>query len=210
MTFKKNSLSLFLGYFALLILQQLSFQLIHNNNFLYPLLTALNLGGAVTLAWLASHFKYSNQVEKTKKHLFWYQNLIWIGGGTLLTLFFQKILLWFETVFLSQPVISQNTSQLMAVAAKYPYYLIMIVLTEPIIEELIFRKVLFGNFTYWFKPWQTALFSSLLFSLAHGDGHYLTYATIGLILCLVYSKTGKVSASMASHILMNLIVLLLN
>lgn len=208
MKLKSNSLSLLLGYFILILLQQIAFQFIHNNDLLYPVQTILNLLGAISLIWLTLHFKYKNKLEE-KKAVIW-QSLLWMLGGVIIVLTVQRVLLWFETAFLQQPVISENTSQLMAVAGKYPYYLLIIVFTEPIIEELIYRKVLFGNFSYWFKPWQTALFSSLLFALGHGDGHFLTYTAIGLIFCLVYERTGKIQGSMATHILMNLLVLLLN
>lgn len=209
MTLKKNSLSLLLGYLILVLCQQLNFRLIGNNDLLYPLQTIINLAGALVLLFLSKHFNHQNQLEE-KAAPVWWQFTAWAGGGALALLLFQKIFLWFEITFLSQPVISENTSQLTAIAAKYPYYLLVIIVTEPIIEELLFRKVLFGNLTFWFKPWQAALFSSLLFSLAHGDGHFLTYSVIGLILCFIYAKTGKLSAAMTSHVLMNLLVLLIN
>lgn len=208
MKLKSNSLSLFLGYFILVFLQQISFHLVSNNDLLYPLQTCLNLIGALVLLWLTRHFKYQNQLENKSTNI--WQGLLWAVVGTAVILLAQKILLWFEAIILQQPAVSENTSQLMAVTAKYPYYLLVIVITEPIIEELIYRKVLFGNFTHWFKPWQTALLSSLLFALGHGDGHFLTYTVIGLLLCLIYAKTGKIQYSMTTHILMNCAVLLLN
>lgn len=208
MKLKSNSLSLFLGYFILVLIQQVAFHFIHNNDILYPVQTTLSLLGALGLIWSMHHFKYTNLLED-KKTGFW-KSLLWSLSGTVGLLITQRIFLWFEAAILHQPAVSENTSQLMAVAAKYPYYILVIVITEPLIEELIFRKVLFGNFVFWFRPWQTAILSSLLFALGHGDGHFLTYTAIGLILCFIYQKTGRIQTSMLSHILMNLFVLFIH
>ncbi|GBG95895.1 CAAX family amino protease [Ligilactobacillus salitolerans] len=208
MKFKANSLNLLLAYFVLLFSQQICFQLIKNNAILFPVETVLYLGGAAGLVWLFIHYRYCNMFENRPAGKG--QTACWIILGVPLILAAQRLLFWLEVTWLKQPAVSENTASLQAISVKYPYYLLVIALAAPIIEELIFRKVLFGNFTYWFKPWQTALLSSLLFALAHGDGHYLTYTIIGLVLCLIYGKTGRIQASMAVHILMNCAVLLLN
>ncbi len=208
MKFKTNTLSLLLEYLFLVVVQQVLFRTITDNDLLYPIETVVSIIGTLVLIWTAHQFPYSNKLEKRKSKYWW--KISWGLGGVVLVLAVQRLLLLIETNILHQPAISENTGQLFAVVAKYSYYVIVIVLTQPIIEELIYRKLLFGNFTYWFRPWQTALLSSLLFALGHGDGHFLTYTGIGLVLCLVYEKTGKIQESMLTHVLMNAIILIIH
>lgn len=75
-------------------------------------------------------------------------------------------------------------------------------------EEFVFRKALFANLSSVIDPIGAALASSLLFSFAHQDGHYLTYAGIGLVLCFLYAKTGRLRITILSHSLMNLLIII--
>ncbi|WP_368270601.1 lysostaphin resistance A-like protein [Ligilactobacillus salivarius] len=92
----------------------------------------------------------------------------------------------------------------------YPYYILVPGITAPVMEELIFRKVLFGNFSRFIPFLPAALVSSLLFSLAHMDGHFLIYASIGLLFCYIYYRTGTIITSILSHIFLNLFIILLS
>ena len=93
---------------------------------------------------------------------------------------------------------------------QYPYYFLCPVIAAPITEELVFRKFFFGNFSSVLPKLICALISSTVFSIGHSDGHFIVYAAIGLILCYVYEKSGKIRTSMIVHMLMNLTVMLIN
>lgn len=75
-------------------------------------------------------------------------------------------------------------------------------------EEIVFRKVIFGNLSAVTGKIGAALIASVLFSFAHADGHFILYAFIGLLFCWLYQHTGRIQASMTAHILMNASVVL--
>lgn len=83
------------------------------------------------------------------------------------------------------------------------------VLFGPIVEEFIFRGVMFNRFT---KQWGTKVgifVSSLLFGLVHGDPFIAIGAFVfGITLCVVYSKS-HIIVPIIIHILNNLFVFLI-
>ena len=136
------------------------------------------------------------------------QEIYYIIFGTLALILWQWLSSYIERALLGQPSYSANTGYLLTVLTKYPYYLVNIVILAPIMEEFVFRKALFANLSSVIDPIGAALASSLLFSFAHQDGHYLTYAGIGLVLCFLYAKTGRLRITILAHSLMNLLIII--
>ncbi|MFD2667262.1 CPBP family intramembrane glutamic endopeptidase [Listeria grayi] len=90
-----------------------------------------------------------------------------------------------------------------------PVLFVFITLIAPVIEEIVFRKVLFGGLTNWMNIHVAAVISSLFFALGHGDLPFLlVYFSIGLILCFLYTKTKRITVTIFAHMIMNAIVLL--
>lgn len=209
MTLQKNILALLTTYLGFNLLELLCGQFIANNDFLYPILTILNLCLIIVLLSLNHHYQASNKIEQGIKINKLRLSLLILG--TSIGLFIvQTFGLYFENIFLHQPAFSQNTNLLIAITQKYPYYLIVIVICAPICEELIFRKVLYGNLSDYFNIELCLVASSMLFSVAHGDGHYLTYWLIGMLLALCYRYSHTILAPILAHLIMNAIVLWLN
>lgn len=181
---------------------------IFKNAWYYPAVTVLNLIGCGTLLYLAHEFPFKDRFLRTPKKLALRQEIYYIIFGTLALVLLQWLSSYIEIKFLRQPSYSANTGYLLTVLAKYPYYLVNIVIFAPIMEEFVFRKVLFADLGSVIDPIGAALASSLLFSLAHQDGHYLTYAGIGLVLCLLYARTGRLRIPILAHSLMNLLIIL--
>lgn len=119
----------------------------------------------------------------------------------------QIIFKWIEFHFFHLSGFSENTNLLLEISRKYPFYIIGIIFTAPVLEELVFRKVLFGNMSDFISPNLAATFSSLLFSFAHHDGHFIIYFVLGLILCFTYHKTQSILAPIFAHIGMNIVIL---
>ncbi|EFR96228.1 caax amino protease family protein, partial [Listeria ivanovii FSL F6-596] len=106
---------------------------------------------------------------------------------------------------------SVNTERLINLTKAAPVFLLFISILGPVLEELVFRKVIFGGLSNVMNIHVAAVISSLFFGLLHGDISFLlTYFVIGLILCFLYTKTKRISVSMGAHILMNTIVLLVS
>lgn len=207
MAIEKNSLSILIGYLVLMISQMLAQKLCWGSGMLYPILTVIGLVGAFILWKLNHKYSYQNIIEEKKSNL--KKIISWGLGGTVLVILGQGITLGISHIFLHQSLISANTNALITVFRHSPIYLLDICIATPIVEELIFRKIFFGNLTYYFKPWIAAIISSLLFVIAHHDGHFLTYFVMGCIFEFIYYQAHDIRASMIAHAGLNLITLLL-
>lgn len=207
MAIEKNSLSILIGYLALMIAQMLAQKLCWGTQMLYPVLTVIGLLGALIIWKLNQKYSYQNTIEEKRSNL--KKIILWGLSGALLIILSQAVTLTLVHVLFHQSLISQNTNALITIFRHSPIYLLDIVITTPIVEELIFRKVFFGNLTYYFKPWIAAIISSFLFVIAHHDSHFLTYFVMGCIFEFIYYKAHDIRAAMIAHAGLNLITLLL-
>ena len=207
MAIEKNSLSILIGYLAFTLIQMLAQKLCWGTQILYPLLTIIGLLGAFVIWKLNQKYSYQNIIEEKRSNL--KKIILWGLSGALLVILGQAVTLTLAHVLFHQSLISQNTNALITVFRHSPIYLLDIVIATPIVEELIFRKIFFGNLTYYFKPWIAAIISSFLFVIAHHDSHFLTYFVMGCIFEFIYYKAHDIRASMVAHAGLNLITLLL-
>jgi len=98
--------------------------------------------------------------------------------------------------------ITDTTSELMEVT---PPWLIFIaaVIIAPILEELIYRKLIIDRL-YMHGEAVAILFSSFIFALAHGNLYQVAYAFLNaFILGLIYTRTGRLRYCIAFHMLTN-------
>lgn len=205
-TLPKNALVILVIYCLTMMLSPLLWQLLKNNDLYYPLVTLVNGSGACLMLWCA-RFVAPTRVSQPKATL--PKEALYLLFGLVLLFFCQWGGPLLEQLFFASSRFSANTSYLLAVYHKYPYYLLTIVIFLPIMEEFVFRKVLFKDLALFSDPLLAAFISSLLFSLAHQDGHYLTYLLLGLVFCYIYTKTGRLRDPIIMHCLMNLTILLL-
>ena len=89
------------------------------------------------------------------------------------------------------------------VSSGLPVGVLMVVLIAPVVEELIFRKLMLDRIRNYGE--KTAIvFSAFCFGLYHGNLTQFLYAfSVGLFLGYVYCKTGKVHYTMIMHALLN-------
>ncbi len=75
------------------------------------------------------------------------------------------------------------------------------VVGAPIVEEIIFRGILFGGLYGRWGFWPAALGSSLVFASVHGYGFdgSLSVIITGVLLCWLYARTGRLWAPMLVH-----------
>lgn len=77
------------------------------------------------------------------------------------------------------------------------------VIMAPVVEELFFRKMIMDRLLG-FGEWPAILMSGLMFGLAHGNFSQFFYAFgIGLLFAYMYARTGRVSCTIACHMLFN-------
>ena len=124
--------------------------------------------------------------------------LLCLGIGLGVALFFKITILF--AVLSGEPVSEQPNPTpffwMEYVAAK--------VILIPVVEELLFRGILFKRFRERQRFWYSAVCSSVFFMFIHTNTTQMVYAfLLGLMLAYLYEKTGSVKAPVLLHIMMN-------
>ena len=139
-----------------------------------------------------------------------------IVGGFFISLFAQMMLGMINTYILNQPLESQNTTQIMGIAKQAPIFIILIAIVGPILEEFVFRKVIFGEIYELIKGNRgvafviSVLISGFIFSAAHSDfNHTLIYMGMSVVFSGLYVLSNRIIVPIAAHMLMNGFVVLM-
>ena len=75
----------------------------------------------------------------------------------------------------------------------------------PVCEELMFRGIIFHRLKDWIRPEIAIVVSAVLFGIYHGNVVQFFYATcMGIMLAIVYDKTGTLWTSIVAHVAANL------
>lgn len=92
-----------------------------------------------------------------------------------------------------------------------PLVILITLIISPIVEEFIFRFLIFKKL--FIKPmgWINALISSIAFGLIHNQSYIMTIPLVlnGLIYCLIYKKTNKILVPILTHSTYNLLIFLI-
>lgn len=84
-----------------------------------------------------------------------------------------------------------------------------VVICSAILEELVYRKSVFGWLKTKIQFWPAAVVSSLLFAAAHANyAAALGYFLLGLVWCRSYEKSGTIAVPIAAHMIFNAISLI--
>ncbi|MFC7393520.1 CPBP family intramembrane glutamic endopeptidase [Scopulibacillus cellulosilyticus] len=134
---------------------------------------------------------------------------LWAFGGIFLVFVAQIVAGLIEQHIFGESSESKNTDQIMDMAKMSPYVILVISIIGPILEETVFRKVIFGSIYKKTNFFIAGLISSLIFAFAHMDKHILVYTLVGFVLCYLYKKSGRIIVSMFAHAAMNSLVVLL-
>jgi uncharacterized protein len=88
--------------------------------------------------------------------------------------------------------------------------LILAGILAPILEETIFRGIIYGSLQTYFGKWTAAAISSIIFSGLHFQMHgFFPRFILGMVLCHLYSKYRSLYPSMAMHAVNNIVALVL-
>jgi membrane protease YdiL (CAAX protease family) len=134
-------------------------------------------------------------------------NLQWIILGTIGAIVLQYGVGFIDQLIFHASTQSQNTMQLLLMVKTYPYYFVYVLICAPIMEEIVFRRLFFGNLIRPTNIYIAAIISAFLFAFMHQDTRFLIYVAMGLWFSFIYYKSKNIYASAGSHILMNAIVL---
>ncbi|MFV0557754.1 MAG: lysostaphin resistance A-like protein [Enterococcus sp.] len=143
-----------------------------------------------------------------KRSSTWPKILFWGLLGIFIAIFLQNIAITIESLF-REYTTSENTQSIIAVVRQQPLFVLAVMFGGPIMEEFVFRRALLGFIANYSTLWLGTILSSLIFALAHNDGHLLVYFFLGCFFAWLYYHTGKIWTSIITHIGMNGLVILL-
>lgn len=133
----------------------------------------------------------------------------WIIAGTIMAFISQNIAGWIEIDLLGIEQGSENTEMIMDISKANPIFVIIPMLIAPILEEILFRKIIFGSLYQRMNFFFAALLSALAFGIIHMEPeHILIYAAMGFVLAFIYIKTKRIIAPILIHMVFNSIAIL--
>ncbi|MFD1851568.1 CPBP family intramembrane glutamic endopeptidase [Oceanobacillus bengalensis] len=133
----------------------------------------------------------------------------WSILGLFMAYFAQGIATYIEIYILGIEAGSQNTMDIMQIARALPLFMIVPAIIAPILEEIIFRKIIFGSLHNHMNFFLAALLSSLVFGIVHGElEHMLIYASMGFVFAYLYVKTKRILTPIIVHAAMNSITVI--
>jgi len=128
----------------------------------------------------------------------------WSALGILLAWFSQGIASVLEMAILGSDPDSANTQLIVEISRMNPIFILVPALIGPILEELVFRKIIFGALYKRFNFFLAALISSFIFAAAHMEFvHILVYATMGFVFAFIYVKTKRIIMPIIVHMSLN-------
>lgn len=108
----------------------------------------------------------------------------------------------------SLPQLSEGYQQASEVlyTPSFPVQIICIGIIIPVMEELIFRGLIYKRFRENASAMRSIIYSALLFGLYHGNMVQFIYGVLaGVLLAYLYEKFGSLKAPVLAHIVINIV-----
>jgi uncharacterized protein len=136
-------------------------------------------------------------------------SVAWAIAGIFLALISQSIAASIENM-IGIEMGSENTEQIIGIIETIPIVMVVSSIIGPILEEIVFRKIIFGSLYKKFNFFISALISSIIFALAHFEPeHILLYSAMGFTFAFLYVKTKHILVPIFAHVAMNTLVVLI-
>ncbi|KIL50596.1 CPBP family intramembrane glutamic endopeptidase [Jeotgalibacillus soli] len=133
---------------------------------------------------------------------------VWAFAGIFIAFFSQAIAASIESL-IGIEAGSENTAQIIDLLSYAPIAAFSIAIFGPILEEIVFRGIIFGSLYRKFNFFISALLSSVIFAVIHMDfEHLLIYTAMGFAFAFLYVMTKRIIVPIIAHIAMNTIVVL--
>lgn len=149
--------------------------------------------------------KLELEVKEPKKYI-----IPWALLGFALVMIYQMVVSIVLTQIYGGQQVSPNTEKLIIIARKIPIFIFFVSIIGPLLEEYVFRKVIFGELFNAIKGNRIVAFiiattvSSLIFALAHNDFKFIpVYFGMGVIFSLAYVWTKRLAVPIIIHMLQN-------
>lgn len=175
------------------------------NTTIYTNIVAFIIGAIIILFLL----KDSLRTEREENPLPFRVMLVWIISGVFLSYGGQMIANVIEMTVLGIKPGSENTELIVKLTQMNMLFLLLPAIVGPIIEELVFRKVIFGSLRRRMNIHVAATISALIFAFFHLDfDHILIYFVMGLVFTFLYVKTKRIIVPIVVHMIMNTLAVL--
>lgn len=135
--------------------------------------------------------------------------IVWSIAGIFMAFAAQYLAVMIEmNVFGIEPG-SENTQMIVELAKNTPAVILVVAVIGPILEEIIFRMIIFGSLYKRFNFWIAAIISSVVFAAVHMDfEHLLVYTFMGFVFAFLYVKTNRIIVPIMAHVALNSFVML--
>ncbi len=172
----------------------------------YWAITSFILGLIVVILLLRPDMKMTRSHEASRIGV----AVAWSIIGVFMAYFSQGIAAMLEMQIFGIDPGSENTQNIMNIARATPLFLLVPAIIAPVLEEIIFRKIIFGQLYMRTNFFIAALISAFIFGIIHGEPqHILVYGSMGLVFAFLYVKTKRILVPIFVHAAMNSIVVLL-
>lgn len=173
------------------------------NNFALITIIALLISFAVNYFYFRHDYvKQSDYLKKNPIHLLW----VFLIGA----LMSHALSILLSLLPLDNLLGSYQTVENELFGASWIFVVIRAVIVTPVVEELVFRGLVFRRMKEYTSFWPAAIVSSVLFGLYHMNLVQGIYAFLfGIIICLLYDRYGHLAAAIMVHFGANLLSVIL-
>jgi membrane protease YdiL (CAAX protease family) len=106
--------------------------------------------------------------------------------------------------------LKESMPNLLATSHGQSYWVlvVLVVALAPLVEELIFRGLIFQGLERLLRPWQAVALAAALFALVHPPISVIPTFLLGLAACLLMRRTRLLAAPIAAHAVYNGLIIL--
>ena len=181
---------------------------------------SLGIAALATIIMIFIASRSHNDIDRGKKESTILLNIAIGLAGFVAMMLLQGVINW-TLQYLSEifefQASSKNTSNVVQIIKLNPLFIGYVVFLGPIMEELFFRKAVFGYFydvmlgsKQWIRFTIPALITGILFAIPH-DGFspiMVLYIMMSFVFSFLYLKTKSIITPMIAHIAMNMMVVI--
>ena len=181
---------------------------------------SLGIAALATIIMIFIASRSHNDIDRGKKESTILLNIAIGLAGFVAMMLLQGVINW-TLQYLSEifefQASSKNTSNVVQIIKLNPLFIVYVIFLGPIMEELFFRKAVFGYFydimlgsKRWIRFVIPALITGILFAIPH-DGFspiMVLYIMMSFVFSFLYLKTKNILTPMVAHITMNTIVVI--
>ena len=180
---------------------------------------SLGIAALATIIMIFIASRSHNDIDRGKKESTILLNIAIGLAGFVAMMLLQGVINW-TLQYLSEifefQASSKNTSNVVQIIKLNPLFIVYVIFLGPIMEELFFRKAVFGYFydiligsKEWIRFFIPALLTGILFAIPH-DGFtplMLIYIAMSFVFSYLYKVTNRIVTPMIAHISMNGLVM---